>query len=136
MGQLYTMQSPDGEVRLEPVESEKDLGIITDSALSFGEHIGSKISITNRNLGLFFKTLTFMDKDMFLNLFKSLVRPHLEYASSVWSPQHKKDMIAIENVQRRATRMLPCLRGKTYPENLRLVFIRIQKGKSRYGSGL
>ena len=31
---------------------------------------------------------------------------------------HKKDMIAIENVQRRATRMLPCLKVKTYPERL------------------
>ena len=121
MGQIYTMQSPDGEVRLETVESEKDLGVIIDSALSFGEHIGSKISIANRNLGLIFKTFTFMDKDMFLNLFKSLVRPHLEYASTVWSPQHKKDMIAIENVQRRATRMLSCLRGKTYPERLKIL---------------
>ena len=121
MGQIYTMQSPDGEVRLETVESEKDLGVIIDSALSFGEHIGSKILIANRNLGLIFKTFTFMDKDMFLNLFKSLVRPHLKYASRVWSPQHKKDMIAIENVQRRATRMLPCLRGKTYPERLKIL---------------
>ena len=33
---------------------------------------------------------------MFLNLFKAIVRPHLEYATSVWSPQYKKDMIAIE----------------------------------------
>ena len=54
MGQNYTMQSPDGEVKLETVESEKDLGVIIDSALSLGEHIGSKISITNRNLGLIF----------------------------------------------------------------------------------
>ena len=135
MGQIYTMQSPDGEVRLETVESEKDLGVIIDSALSFGEHI-SKISIANRNIGLIFKTFTSMDKDMFLNLFKSLVRPHLEYASSVWSPQHKKDMIAIENVQRRATRMLPtrmlpCLKGKTYLERLKILGLpnRIQKGK-------
>ena len=28
MGQFYTMQSPDGEVRLEKVESEKDLSLI------------------------------------------------------------------------------------------------------------
>lgn len=56
---------------------------------------------------------------MFLNLFKALVRPHLEYATSVWSPQYKKDMIALENVQRRATRLLPCLKGKTYPERLK-----------------
>ena len=43
-----------------------------------------------------------MDKEMFLNLYKSIVRPHLEYAVTVCSPIYKKDMIAIENVQRRA----------------------------------
>ena len=58
---------------------------------------------------------------MFLNLFEAIVRPNLEYATSVWSPQYKKDMIAIENVQRRATRMLPCLKGKTYPERLKIL---------------
>ena len=57
MGQIYTMQSPDGEVRLETVGSVKDLGVINDRALSFGEHISSKISIADRNLGLIFKTI-------------------------------------------------------------------------------
>ena len=89
------MQTPDGEKRLENVDSENDLGVIIDKSLSFGEHISSKILIANRNLGLIFRTFTYMDKDMFPNLFKSLVRPHLEYATSVWTPQFKKDMIAI-----------------------------------------
>ena len=42
------------------------------------------------NLGLIFRTFTYMDKDIFMHLYKSLVRPHLEYASSVWSPVYKK----------------------------------------------
>jgi hypothetical protein len=45
-----------------------------------------------------------MDKEMFLQLFKSLVRPHIEYGSTVWSVANKKEAIIIENVQRRATR--------------------------------
>ena len=56
---------------------------------------------------------------MFLNLYKSLVRPHLEYATGVWSPQYKKDMIAIENIQRRATRLLPSFKDKTYHKRLK-----------------
>ena len=39
-------------------------------------------------------------------LYKSLVRPHLEYATTVWSPMFKKDSIILENFQRRATRMV------------------------------
>ena len=106
-------------MRLENVESEKDLGVIIDNSLSFGEHISSKISIANINRGLIIRTFTIMGKDMFLNLFNAIVRPHVEYATIVWSPQFKKDMIAIENWQRRATRLLPCLKGKTYPERLK-----------------
>ena len=51
------------KVRLETVESEKDLGVIidhVDSAFSFRENISSKISIANRNLKLILKTFTFM----------------------------------------------------------------------------
>ena len=50
-----------------------------DKALNFSEHISSKINKANRNLGLIFRTFTYMDKEMFLNLYKSIVLPHVEY---------------------------------------------------------
>ena len=56
---------------------------------------------------------------MFLQLYKSIVRPHLEYALSVRSPHFKKDKIALENVQRRATRLVKSLFGQTYSQRLR-----------------
>ena len=90
----YTM---DGPVMIAKVDSEKDLGVIFDSNMKFGEHINSKVTKANQILGLIFRTLTYMDKEMFLNLFKSLIRSHLEYATVVWSPLYKKDMIQIEN---------------------------------------
>ena len=68
IGQFYTMESSEGTKRLETVTSEKDLGVIIDKSLSFTEHISSKVSVANRNLGLIFRTFTFMDKEMFLNL--------------------------------------------------------------------
>ena len=57
------------------------------------------------------KKFTYLDKEMFLQLYKALVRPHLEYASVIWNPRYKKDIIAIENVQRRATIMIEVLPG-------------------------
>ena len=75
---------------IKRVEHEKDLGIIVDNKLNFREHITSKVNIANRNLGLIFKTFTYMDQEMFLNLYKSMVRPHLEYRSQIWSPVYKK----------------------------------------------
>ena len=56
---------------------------------------------------------------MFLNLYKSVVRLHLECASTILSPMFKKDKILIENVQRRATRLVKCIQHLTYPERLK-----------------
>ena len=56
---------------------------------------------------------------MFLNLYKSLVRPHLEYVTSVWSPMYKKDSIMLENVQSRTTRLMNLLSGRTYDDRLK-----------------
>ena len=105
----YIMHDQGQPVSLEQVEVEKDLGIYFDSKLSFREHITKKVNIANRNLGCIFRSFTYMDKEMFLHLFKSLVRPHLEYGSVIFSPTLKKDQIMLENVQRRATRLVKAL---------------------------
>jgi len=47
-----------------------------------------------------------------------MVCPHLEYAQSVWPP-FRKDIVTIENVQRRATKMLPGLKELSYKERLK-----------------
>ena len=54
-----------------------------------------------------------------LQLYKTLVRPHLEYCAQFWSPHYRKDVEAIEKVQRRFTRMLPGLGGMPYEDRLR-----------------
>ena len=48
-----------------------------------------------------------------------MVRSHLESAVCVWYPYKIKDIIQIENVQRRATKMIPEIRNMTYEEKLK-----------------
>ena len=57
---------------------------------------------------------------MFLCLCKYLVRPHVECATTVWSPMYKKDAVVLENIQRRAiyTRMVNCSKHLPYNERL------------------
>ena len=115
----YEMTTSEGKAVIEQVKSECDLGVTVDSRLKFRDHINKKVSIANRNLGIIFRTFTYIDKEMFLNLFKSMVRPHLEYGSPIWSLLYKKDKVIIENVQRRGTRMVKSLKDLPYEARLR-----------------
>ena len=51
-----------------------------------------------------------------LNLYKTLVRPHVEYCVSAWSPYYRKDKELLEKVQRRFTKMIKGMKGISYEE--------------------
>jgi len=100
-------------------EGEKDLGIKFNSSLKFDEHINLTVNKVNKIIGLIKRTFKFMDKSLFLTLYKSLVRSHLDYGNLIYYPITKKNKQLIENTQRRATRMVPELVGKSYGERLK-----------------
>jgi len=63
-------------------------------------------------------------------LYKSLVRPHLEYANSVWSPYNRGDVEAIEKVQKRTTKLvILCLKNSIYRSSGIFSFTHIQVQK-------
>lgn len=72
----------------------------------------------NQVLGMIRRTMVSRDKDVILKLYKSLVRPHLEYCVQVWSPSLKRDIKIIEKVQRRATKMIKGMHCLSYDERL------------------
>ena len=82
-------------------------------------YISSVTQLSNRMLGLIKRRYTFLDKDNLLCPYKAIVRPILEYGVTIWSPYRKGDIDAVESVQRRATRILPELRGLDYEARLR-----------------
>ena len=100
---------------------EKDLGVIFDQHLSFETHIQTAINKANKVLGIIKRTFTHMDSDTFLRLYKTMVRPHLEYGNAVWGPHHIGLSQDMERVQRRATRLVPACNGMSYEERLRFL---------------
>ena len=75
-----------GENSLAYASCEKDLGVFIDHDLNFDKHINSKINTANRILAIIRATFDQLDEEIFIYLFKGLVRPHLEYAADVWYP--------------------------------------------------
>ena len=69
-------------------------------------------------MGIINTTNSCKSKDNILNLYKTLVRPHLEYCCQAWRSYLQKDVDNIEKVQRRMTRMIPELSQLNYEERL------------------
>ena len=74
-----------------------------------------------------------MNKHIFLKVYPSLVRTHMEYAIQAWSPQLKKDILVLEKVQKRATRMVPELAGLSYEDRLRELGLTTLEERRRRG---
>ena len=107
-----------GDSKLEAVISEKDVGVTFDPLLKFKEHIRTMISKANSRVGIIRRTFSKLSPKSFILLYKSLVRPILEYCSSIWYPLLKTDADEIEKVQRRATKIVPSISHLSYPERL------------------
>ncbi len=65
------------------------------------------------------RSSTFLTKEIFLPLYRALVRPHPEYAIPANCPYLKKDIYHLEKSQRAATRWVKGLRDLSYEERLR-----------------
>ena len=107
--------------QLEKSAVEKDLGVWMDSKMNFAVHVGSAVSRANQIVGLIKRSFTCHDRDTMKRLITSMVRPHLEYGNIIWYPHLKKDTNLIENVQRRATKLIPELKSMSYESRLRIL---------------
>ena len=104
---------------LDHVFEEKDLGVTIDSDLKFEDHMSLKIIKANAIMGLIRRSFSFLDCKLFKKLFITFVRPHLEYAQAVWAPHLIKHINMIENVQRRATKLVDGLNNVEYSDRLK-----------------
>ena len=124
----YTMTGSN----LKLVHEQKDLGIRITDDLKWDTQVKKSFNKANRVLGLISRNFHYKHEDIMMPLYKSLVRPHLEYAVQFWSPHLRKDIIKLERIQRRATKMIPALRNKSYPDRLKeLGLITLEKRRLR-----
>jgi hypothetical protein len=91
---------------LETVDHNPYLGLELTSTFSWDHHINNIKSKANKQLGFLRRNLGKCPLKIKRQAYISLVRPHLEYASSVWDPHLQKHIDGIEMVQRRAARFI------------------------------
>lgn len=110
-----------GSHSLNYVDQVIDLGVIFDSTLKFYEHIHCIVKKAYSLLGLINRNFKYVNNNIFLILYKSLVRSQLEYSACVWSPWTIREMEEIERVQKRATKMVRGCEGLDYENRLRFL---------------
>jgi hypothetical protein len=89
---------------LDHVTKAKYLGVTISSDLKWESHINNITKKANNTLGFLKRNLNISSVSMKEQAYKSLVRPSLEYACSVWDSYLQQDIDAIERVQRRTAR--------------------------------
>ena len=100
--------------KLEEVTIEKDLGVYISNDAKPSVQCQQSYLKANRMLGFVKRNIISRNPSILLNLYKSFVRPHLEYCSPAWSPHYKKDKELLERVQHRFTRLFSHLRQLDY----------------------
>lgn len=104
--------------QLVTVDEEKDLGITICDNLKVATQCAEATKKANKILGCIKRTFTSRKKNIILPLYKSLVRPHLEYSVPAWRPFLIKDINLLEGVQRRATKVIKDFKNISYNERL------------------
>ena len=98
----YTLEG----TNLENVESIKYLGVTITSDLRWNTHVSNVCTKANRTLGFLRRNLYSCPQEVKEAAYKGLVRPVLDYSSSVWDPPGVVLQEELESVQKRAARFV------------------------------
>ena len=118
-----------------PQENQiKDLGIIIDPSLNFSIHIEKVAKKAKSASWVVLKCFNSGRVQALTRAYVTYIRPKVEYATQVWSPQSKADTKLIEGVQKHFTRMVW---AKCFPQQVRpsyhdrLKFLNLETLESR-----
>ena len=103
---------------MQSVDRERDLGVTVSDSLKVDTQCMEAYGKASGVLGMMKRTITTRCREVLMPLYKTLVRPHLEYCSSTWSPHYQKGKDLIERVQHRFTRLFSSMRKVSYDDRL------------------
>ena len=123
----FQVSVPDKWVR--SIDEESDLGIIISKDLKFSRQCLMAKNKANSILGIINRGVLYKSSEVISKLYRSYVRPHLEYFIQFWIPINVKDADMLKRVKRRAIKMIPSLRNLSYEERLKRLDMFFLKNK-------
>ena len=105
-------------VVISPSNLVKDLGVLIDNKFKFHNHSSVVASKANHMLTIVSKSFQYMDDNILLNLYKSFVRPIVEYGTVICGPYYVLDQQLIARIQRRAMKLIHGLHDQPYVDRL------------------
>ena len=94
---------------IQEVTHAKYLGVVLDQHLSWNDHIKKTASKATKVIGFLQRNLYQCPPLVKSNIYKAMVRPIMEYSSTIWDPHTSVNINRVESVQRYAARM--CFRN-------------------------
>ncbi len=107
-----------GQSELKKSVKERDLGVIVDNNMKWSEQCNVAVRNANSTLGIIRRHIKSRKKNIIVKLYKSLVRPKLEFCVQAWCPYLRRDIDNIERVQHRATKLIGECAGLNYNDRL------------------
>ena len=109
-------------IELPVITSEKDLGVLVSSDWKWEQNIHAIVNKATSVAAWVLRTIVTRSPDIMLNIYKTIIRPHLEYCVQLWSPLPSHGnwnlIMSIENVQRNFTRSIEGIGLLPYKERL------------------
>lgn len=129
----YFMTEGPTRKKLESAEEERDLGVIVRSDLKSASQCTKAATSARKIIGMVRRHFKRLDIQDFNLIYKTYIRPHVEFCIQAWSPHLVKDIQLLENVQKAATNLVPELRKFSYEERLRKLGLTSLKDRRERG---
>ena len=113
----FQYQMNDGWVKSD--NEEIDLEVLMFKDLKLSKQCLLVKNKANLMLGVINRGVSYKSAEVISKLYRSYIRPHLEYCIHFWSPINVKGEDMLQGLQKRATKMIPSLRNLSYKERLK-----------------
>ncbi|KAA3680909.1 uncharacterized protein DEA37_0008638 [Paragonimus westermani] len=107
-----------GPHRLAWTTDEKDLGVWISSSLKTSLQCTAVYKRTSKILALLKRIFGRFTRQTLPSILNTYIRPKMEYAVQVWSPWLQKDIVLLQRIYHRATKLVTGLQSKPYEDRI------------------